>query len=506
MINAIIGAEGEMGKNLLSPLLKKLGTVVEVDRGSAISTWEDAWKADVIWLCIPRDEIPKIFKNIKLTSKQLVVDICSIKKNISKIILKTGATHLSLHPMHGPYIPLQGQRWAVVGKSKKILQHKNAIEILKFLKDQNINLLEVDSEDEHDFMIGVVLGVPELLTIVIDTLIKEYAKDSKQQIPDVKKMTEWAVPAFNALYGFYIHSINSSASWLRSDLILGAHGKLLPDAKKAFKNLSKLSTKEISSKLEEQKKFVDNLPKRDRERVRSWIERWFVDASQSIFRLDGKSEPKPKINIQEKKDNKEIFPKTSRPLKVGVHGISGCFTEESLLRFCDESKIDTKKLEIKYLVEADKVVKGVLSGEIDRGVIAVANSGSGVYESTIHVLSKNKVDVVAIYGMEIFQCLLANPNVSSVDEITEVFGHPQAVSQCKKTFEERFPKIKLTKGKDSDDTALCAKKIADGELPKTTATLASQLAAKRYGLKVLEYGMHHDPFNTTTFLIVKKAS
>ena len=71
---------------------------------------------------------------------------------------------------------------------------------------------------------------------------------------------------------------------------------------------------------------------------------------------------------------------------------------------------------------------------------------------------------------------------------------------------ERFPSIKLTKGKDSDDTALCVKKIADGELPKTTATLASQLAAKKYGLKILEYGMHHDPFNTTTFLIIKKLS
>jgi len=62
----------------------------------------------------------------------------------------------------------------------------------------------------------------------------------------------------------------------------------------------------------------------------------------------------------------------------------------------------------------------------------------------------------------------------------------------------------LSPGEDSDDTALCAKRIAQGEFPKSTATLASQVAGKLYGLNILEYGMHHDPFNTTTFLIIKK--
>jgi prephenate dehydratase len=64
--------------------------------------------------------------------------------------------------------------------------------------------------------------------------------------------------------------------------------------------------------------------------------------------------------------------------------------------------------------------------------------------------------------------------------------------------------LKVVAGEDSDDTALCAKRVAEGMLPRTTATLASQIAAKRYGLNIISYNMHHDPFNTTTFLLVSK--
>jgi prephenate dehydratase len=99
---------------------------------------------------------------------------------------------------------------------------------------------------------------------------------------------------------------------------------------------------------------------------------------------------------------------------------------------------------------------------------------------------------------------MARPEVKDISEIKEIFAHPQAISQCERTFAEKYPEIKLIKGTDADDTALCAKRIANNEFPKTTATLASQIAARLYGLNILEYGMHHDPFNTTTMLVIKK--
>lgn len=493
-----------MARNLLLPLLEKLGPVCGVDKTGPLEDWQRAWSADVIWLSLPRDVIPEILRDVKLRPDQLIVDICSIKRRLSEEVKKTGAAHLSLHPLHGPYVPQNGQKWLIIKTHKEAEEHSHTKTILSFLKEQGISFLEAASENEHDFMIGIVLSMPELLTIVIDSLIARYARDCGEQKPSMEKLMEWAVPASNALFSFYIHSINSSADWLRKDLICGAHGNLVESAKRAFGELGKISSQEITHKLEEQRRFINGLPLEERKRARQWIEHWFVDSVQKIFSFHKRIPIKPKITIQEYKNKEQIFPVHQARVSVGVHGIEGCFTYESILCFCEELGIDSNKLDLKYLVEAEKVIKAVVQGEIDRGVFAVANSGSGAYVESMHAMADNQFEVLAIYGMEILQCLLAHPSIKDISQIKKVFGHPQAVSQCKRTFDEKYPRIELVAGQDSDDTALCARRIAQGEFPPTTATLASQMAAKLYGLNVLEYGMHHDPFNTTTFLVVKK--
>src|SRR3989338_5526938 len=124
----------------------------------------------------------------------------------------------------------QKERWVKIfcfhylNKSDKLLQWivtlrpKNgkmlAKQILDFLRGQGIQILEPVSENEHDFMMGVVLSFPEILTIVIDEVIDKYAKINKVAKPSMEKIMEWAVPASNALFSFYIRSIDSSANWL----------------------------------------------------------------------------------------------------------------------------------------------------------------------------------------------------------------------------------------------------------------------------------------------------
>lgn len=75
MINAVVGATGEMGKNLLIPLMGQLGTVIGADEHSSVEKWQAVWKADVIWLAVPRDAVPTILRGIVLRPDQLVIDI-----------------------------------------------------------------------------------------------------------------------------------------------------------------------------------------------------------------------------------------------------------------------------------------------------------------------------------------------------------------------------------------------------------------------------------------------
>lgn len=492
-----------MAQKLLLPLLKQLGPVNLADKDSSNDEWSKVWSSDVIWLSVPRDTVPGILKDAHLESK-LIVDICSIKRRLSDVVKATGAVHLSLHPLHGPYVPSNGQKWAIIARNKETEENEKAKEILSFLKKQGISFIEAQSEDEHDFMMGITLSMPEVLTIVIGSLISQYSKECGQEKPDMKQIMEWAVPASNALFSAYIHAINSSASWLRNDLIIKAHGDLLNVTKRTFQELSTISAQEVEERLSKQKEFVESLPLEERTRVRQWIDRWFVDSTQKIFSFHKRIPMKPKLKIQYAADPKDIFPTDKGRVSVGIHGIEGCFTHESVLRLCEDLGIDPSKLDLKYLVEAKRVIEAVDKKEIDRGVFCIANSGSGAYVSSIQTMGEYHFEVMALYGMEILQCLMADKSLTDVSQVKEVFGHPQAISQCERTFAEKYSNIVLTKGSDADDTALCAKRIANGEFPKTTATLASQIAAKLYGLNILEYGMHHDPFNTTTMLVIKK--
>ncbi|MBU4204785.1 hypothetical protein KKH26_01210 [Patescibacteria group bacterium] len=154
---------------------------------------------------------------------------------------------------------------------------------MSFLKEQEISFIQCQTEDEHDFMMGITLSMPELLTIVIDVLISRYSKQCDRKKPDMKKMMEWAVPASNSLFSVYARAVNSSANWLRKDLLLGAHGDLVGSARKTFGELSKISTDEIAKKLAKQKDFVKTLSSEERKRVNQWIEMWFVDSTQKIF-------------------------------------------------------------------------------------------------------------------------------------------------------------------------------------------------------------------------------
>jgi len=500
MTNIIIGGKGEMGKFLFS-LLAKLGPVFVIDKDSHKKEWNRIEEADAIWFSVPRDEIPKVLKNIELKPEQLVVDICSIKRGLNKIIKQRGVLHLSLHPLQGPYSPLFGQKWVIVKTGDE--NHLKSQIILNFLKEQRITLFRSLSEKEHDFMMGIVLSFPDFLTIVMDEIISQYVKDCGYKKIKIEDLLKWSVPASNALFNYYIRAISSSADWLRKEIIINAYGDLLGSAKKTFKRLEKISPSYIAKKISQQRKFIENLSSEERKRINSWIERWYTDTTQKIFHFEKGITPKPKITLQHVSNLKEVFPE-NRKITVGIHGIKGCFTHESVLRFCEDFGIKTENIKFKYLIEAKRVIKEASEGRVDRGVFCIANSGSGAYVETALAMGKYCFDILAVYGTEIMQCLLAHPSIKDISQIKKVFGHPQAISQCKRTFAEKYPQIELIKGKDKDDTALCAKKIAEGKFPKNWATLASQSAAKIYGLKILEYGMHHDPFNTTTMLVIKK--
>lgn len=190
---------------------------------------------------------------------------------------------------------------------------------------------------------------------------------------------------------------------------------------------------------------------------------------------------------------------------IGIHGLIGSFTDEALHQLAQEKLgIKPKQYEVKELVHAENVVRSVVDGKTDRGIFAVANSGSGSYLASIEAMAKYNFTVLAVFTMRISMCILAHPTVTSIKDIQEFRGHPVAIAQCRRTLKKKWPKISIHPDTDEMDTALSAKMLKEGKISKKAAVFASKRAATLYGLNVLIEGAHDDPLNATSFVMIKK--
>lgn len=190
---------------------------------------------------------------------------------------------------------------------------------------------------------------------------------------------------------------------------------------------------------------------------------------------------------------------------IGIHGIIGSFTDEALYRLAQKKLgIQPDRYVVKELIHSENVIKAVIDGKVDRGIFAVANSGSGAYLASIEAMAKYNFNVLAVFTMRITMCILSHPQITSIEEVKEFRGHPVAISQCRRTLKKRWPQIPVHPDTDEMDTALSAKMLKMGKINKKAAVFASKKAADIYGLNILVEGAHDDPLNATSFVVIKK--
>ena len=84
----------------------------------------------------------------------------------------------------------------------------------------------------------------------------------------------------------------------------------------------------------------------------------------------------------------------------------------------------------------------------------------------------------------------------SKEQIKTVVSHPQALSQCADFIAKMGYEVK-----EFSNTALAAKWVMENEDP-TVAAIASEDAAKIFGLKVLETNINKSRNNTTKFVVL----
>lgn len=136
----------------------------------------------------------------------------------------------------------------------------------------------------------------------------------------------------------------------------------------------------------------------------------------------------------------------------------------------------------------------VSEGQARYAMIPVENSVAGRVADVHHLMPESGLYIIGERFVPIKHQLLGLRN-ATLEGLTHVRSHPQALGQCRRRLRELGVHAVTTA-----DTAGAAREIAELGDPHIGA-LASTLAADIHGLKVLEADIADAPHNTTRFVV-----
>jgi prephenate dehydratase len=176
--------------------------------------------------------------------------------------------------------------------------------------------------------------------------------------------------------------------------------------------------------------------------------------------------------------------------KIAFQGEKGAYSHIA----CEEL---FNKAEVKTCASFEETFKTAFDDEDYKIVIPLENSLAGRVADIHYLLPKYKLQIYAEHFQKVEHSLLAKTS-ASIKDIKYVRSHAQAIGQCQNMIKKNnFQSI------ISADTAGSAKELAESN-DISIAAIASELAAKIYGLKILEKNIEDETGNVTRFLIMGK--
>lgn len=181
-----------------------------------------------------------------------------------------------------------------------------------------------------------------------------------------------------------------------------------------------------------------------------------------------------------------------KKLRIAIQGIATSFHEVAALTYFNEPIDTVECLTFHQLCESLK------NGKADYAVMAIENSIAGSILPNYFLLQEYHFSIVGELYLPIHMHLLALPGVN-LSDIKTIESHPMAIRQCA----EYLHALKNVEIRESDDTALSARRVKELKL-KDTAAIANEYAAKKFGLQILDKRIETHKKNFTRFLILTK--
>jgi prephenate dehydratase len=140
----------------------------------------------------------------------------------------------------------------------------------------------------------------------------------------------------------------------------------------------------------------------------------------------------------------------------------------------------------------------VVHRRAEYAVIPIENTLAGSIHQNFDLLASHSLEIIAETSLRVEHNLIAHPGVS-LRQIKQVFSHPAALEQCRRLL-RRFKTIEKVA---FYDTAGSVKYIRDSGL-RAAAAIASEDAARIYGMNILRRGIEDEPENYTRFLALAR--
>jgi chorismate mutase/prephenate dehydratase len=176
------------------------------------------------------------------------------------------------------------------------------------------------------------------------------------------------------------------------------------------------------------------------------------------------------------------------PLVVSYLGPAGTFSEMAL------GKQFGASVEARPCASIDEVFRSAESGSVAYAVVPVENSTDGAIGRTLDLLLATPLKICAEVVLRVQQNLMAKK--ATLKTIKKVYSHPQSLAQCQGWLSQHLPRAeRIPAASNAEGARLAAKEAA-------AAAIGPEIAAGRYGLKILARSIEDDAKNRTRFLVL----
>jgi chorismate mutase/prephenate dehydratase len=180
-----------------------------------------------------------------------------------------------------------------------------------------------------------------------------------------------------------------------------------------------------------------------------------------------------------------------QPLTVAYLGPEGTFTEVAAIKHFGHFARNRPHATI------DEVFREVESRAVHYGVVPVENSTEGMVNHTLDCFMESDLKICGEVELPIHHDLMVGPGTAD-DDVRRIYSHEQSLAQCRSWLDMHWPRAeRVAVGSNAD----AARRAAD---ESGSAAIAGEMAAERYGLRVIAANIEDRPDNTTRFLVIAR--